>query len=245
MIYGNPLIFGGSGGGSGPSASDAILTVTVPTSSTVTATKGSVTLTPTMWVQAADATLDCALFSIPAAQFDATTPWTVTATLGTDTASDSVTVSSNKQYDIILEYGLYLIKNNQLVLPVTTTTYANVSQTDNGYKVQHNGSAAAYRGAAYWQLTDSVLGGKTFAKLLLDVNEWTGVANNDYSGFGLVKDYSATGGTVLAFMKAYGNDLTKTLTLDISAYSLVNNYVSIRASESSHYVLIRNLYLSR
>ena len=29
MIYGNPLIFGGSGGG-GPTASDAILTVTAP-----------------------------------------------------------------------------------------------------------------------------------------------------------------------------------------------------------------------
>lgn len=108
MIYGNPLIFGGSGGGGGPSASDAILTVTVPTGSTVTATKGGTTLTPTMWVQAADATLDCALFVIPAAQFDATTPWTVTATLRTDSATATVLIDSNNQYDLELSYHYYL-----------------------------------------------------------------------------------------------------------------------------------------
>lgn len=116
MIYGNPLIFGSSGGGSGPSASDAILTVTLPTGSTATATKGGVTLTPTMWVQAADATLDCALFVIPAAQFDATTPWTVTATSGTDTATDTVTIDSNKQYDVELSYHYFLYnKGTQFV----------------------------------------------------------------------------------------------------------------------------------
>ena len=95
---------GGSGGGSGPSASDAILTVTVPTGSTVTATKGGVTLTPTMWVQAADPTLDCALFVIASSLFDSVNAWTVTATLGTDTASDTVTIDSNEQYDMRLSY---------------------------------------------------------------------------------------------------------------------------------------------
>ena len=94
-----------SGGGSGgPSASDAILTVTVPTGSTVTATKGGVTLRPTMWVQAADPTLDCALFVISPSLFDAQNPWTVTATLGTNTASDTVTISANKQYDMVINY---------------------------------------------------------------------------------------------------------------------------------------------
>lgn len=111
MIYGNPLIFGGSGGGSGPSASDAILTVTAPAGSTVTATKGGTSLTPTLWTAAADATQECALFVIPAAQFDATTPWTVTATSGTDTASDTVTIDSNKQYDVWLSFGYFLYRN--------------------------------------------------------------------------------------------------------------------------------------
>ena len=101
MILGDPIIFGGSGG---PSSSDAILTVTVPTGSTVTATKGGTTLTPTMWVQAADATLDCALFVIAPAQFDSVNPWTVTATLGTRTESDTVIISTNKQYSVEIDF---------------------------------------------------------------------------------------------------------------------------------------------
>lgn len=95
---------GGGSGGSGPSASDAILTVTVPTGSTVTATKGGTTITPTMWVQAADATLDCALFVISPSLFDSQNAWTVTASLSGNTASDTVTISTNKQYDLELWY---------------------------------------------------------------------------------------------------------------------------------------------
>ena len=98
------MVGGGSGGGGGPSASDAILTVTVPTGSTVTAVKGGVTLTPTMWVKAADASLDCAIFSVPASKFDSTTPWTVTATLGKQTASETVLVTANKEYEVELSY---------------------------------------------------------------------------------------------------------------------------------------------
>lgn len=107
------LVFNMVGGGSGGSLkdTDAILTVTVPTGSTVTATKGSTSLTPTMWVQAADTTLDCALFAIPQAQFDSANPWTVTATLGTDSATATVLIGSNKQYDVELSYGLYIVKN--------------------------------------------------------------------------------------------------------------------------------------
>lgn len=106
------------GGGAGGSLkdTDAILTVTVPTGSTVTATKSGKTLTPTMWTTAADATQECALFSIPAAQFDATTPWTVTATLDTDSATATVLIDSNKQYNLELSYHYYLYnRGNQFV----------------------------------------------------------------------------------------------------------------------------------
>ena len=96
-----------TGGGGKIKDTNAILTATVPTGSTVTMTKGGVTLTPTMWVQAADSTLDCALFEIPANMFDSQNAWTVTATLGTDTASNTVTIGTNKQYDLFLSYKFY------------------------------------------------------------------------------------------------------------------------------------------
>ena len=90
------------GGGGKLKGTDAVLIVTVPTGSTVTATKGGTTLTPTMWVKAADASLDCAIFSIPASQFDSTTPWTITATDGTNTASTTVLITTNKEYEVSL-----------------------------------------------------------------------------------------------------------------------------------------------
>ena len=96
------LVFNMVGGGGGSlKDTDAIMTVTVPTGSSVTMTKGSLSLTPTMWVQAADPTYDCALFVIKPSLFDAVNAWTVNATLGTDTTSDTVTISSNKQYDMV------------------------------------------------------------------------------------------------------------------------------------------------
>ena len=101
---------GGTGGGGGPTTSDAILTVTVPTGSTVTMTKGGVTLTPTMWVQAADNTLDCALFVIGPSLFDAQNAWTVTASLSDDQATDEVTIDAAEQYALELSYATYLYK---------------------------------------------------------------------------------------------------------------------------------------
>ena len=116
MILGDPIILGGSGG---PSASDAILTVTVPTGSTVTATKGGITLTPTMWVQAADNNLDFALFVISPSLFDSQNAWTVTATLVTDSASDIVTIDAAAEYEMILSYGVYLFNNGDQCIAVT------------------------------------------------------------------------------------------------------------------------------
>lgn len=127
-------------GGGGPSASDAILTVTVPTGSTVTMTKSGVTLTPTMWVQAANNTLNCALFVIAPAQFSATTPWTVTATLGTDSATDTVLINSNKRYDVELDYSLHIVRSG--------VVKTELQKTD--------GTITSYSGYTKWQLNRTV-----------------------------------------------------------------------------------------
>lgn len=107
-----------SGGGGGPTASDAILLVTVPAGSVVTATKGNETLVPTLWVSAADSTLEKALFVIDSSLFDST-PWTVTATQGADTASDTVLITTNKEYEVELSYRLYLYKRGDQCTSVT------------------------------------------------------------------------------------------------------------------------------
>ena len=134
------MVGGGSGGGSGPSASDAILIVTVPTDSTVTMTKGGVTLTPTMWVQAADNNLDCALFVIAPSLFDSQNAWTVTATLGTDSASDTVTIDAAAEYELHGDQCVAITggwtnasaaASTYTVVPVTISTSINYSYSTN------------------------------------------------------------------------------------------------------------------
>lgn len=125
---------GTGGGGGGPTTSDAILIVTVPTGSTVTMTKGGVTLTPTMWVQAADNTLDCALFVISPSLFDSQNAWAVTATLGTDSASDTVIIDAAAEYDIVLSYGVYLFNNGDQCIAVTGG-WVDGAKATSGYTV--------------------------------------------------------------------------------------------------------------
>lgn len=98
------------GGGGGLKNTDAVLIVSVPTGSTVTATKGGVTLTPTIWVQNADNTLDTAIFIVKASTFDSNA-WTVAATLGTSTASTTVVIDSAKEYELELSYERILFYN--------------------------------------------------------------------------------------------------------------------------------------
>ena len=112
----------GGTGGAGLKDTDAVLIVTVPTGSTVTATKGGTTLTPTMWVKAADNTLDCALFVISPSLFDAQNPWTVTAMFGTDTASTTVIIDDNKEYEVTIEYLTYIYRASSGICLLATNS---------------------------------------------------------------------------------------------------------------------------
>lgn len=105
MIYGNPLIFGGSGGGSD---TYAFIVVAYPSGSTCTATNGTTTLrapdTSGSWV--------C---KVPNAG-----TWTITATDGTDTASTAVTITTEGQREsVTLEYRVYLFKAGDQCTDVT------------------------------------------------------------------------------------------------------------------------------
>lgn len=144
MSYVYNMIYGFYGGGGGLSASDAILSVITPSGSTVTATKGGISLTPTLWTTAADATQECALFVISAAQFDASTPWTVTATDGTYTASDTIIIDSNKQYEMLIDYKVWFVKHGVVITTFTTSSYAILNQTTAYTQMKSSGNNYAY-----------------------------------------------------------------------------------------------------
>lgn len=92
----------GGAGGAGLKDTDAVLVVIAPTGSTITATKSGVTLTPTIWVKAADNALDSAIFSIKSSMFDSVNPWTITATDGSLTYSKEIIIDDNKEYSLDL-----------------------------------------------------------------------------------------------------------------------------------------------
>ena len=159
------MIFVVGGSDSGLSPKNAVLVVTIPAGSTVTATQGTASLKPTLWTKGADSTLECAIFSIPASKFDSTTPWTVVATSGTYTASETVTVSVARQYDITLRYRHYIFKSGSgIVMKITTaSTGSSWDITNKRMYVQGAGSWGG-RGAQ----TASKIDLSNYTKIIVD-----------------------------------------------------------------------------
>lgn len=121
------------GGGSGIPGNRAVLVARIPSGSTVTATKGGVTLTPMMWVSETYPDQDIALFVFTPAQFDSVNPWTITATErppGTGTASTTILITSNKEYEVELSFAFYLVKAGVASVTLTPTA-GTLTQSDN------------------------------------------------------------------------------------------------------------------
>lgn len=241
------LVFNMVGGGSGGSIkdTDAILTVTVPTGSTVTATKGGTTLTPTIWVQAADATLNCALFVIPAAQFDSTTPWTVTATIGTISTSKTVIVSTNKSYDLTLDILVFIADGVQIVPRDTSgQNYPAIVTEQGGFLlVQHTGSASSAN--ATWKITDQLLAGKQYTSLIFEIQSWNGVLNDQYAAVGIASSVNTLSYQVV-YQSPYGVSFPGQIVVDCSSVALANKWVYVRVAQyGGTEAIIKNVYMVR
>lgn len=145
------MIFNMVGGGSGGlKATDAVLIVSVPTGSTVTATKNGVTLIPTIWVQNVDSTLDTAIFSVKASTFDSNA-WTVTATLGDDTSSETVVIDSAKEYSVEITYNHWIFKSGTgEVIASSTGAQQNASITVGTDSIVCSYTNTDYAQLVYW-----------------------------------------------------------------------------------------------
>lgn len=90
----------------------AVIHVTAPVGSTISFSKGDIVakvLGPEKsHVNAEDNTLADWYYAVAPSNYGT---WTITATRGLDTASKTVTVDSNKQYDLELPYSLWLVKD--------------------------------------------------------------------------------------------------------------------------------------
>lgn len=102
------MVGGGSGG---IKPTDAVLRVIAPAGSVVTITKGSVSRSDAGHANADEPTLYDYYFAISSSLFDSGNPWTVTATLGTQSISESVVIDASNEYDVVLSYTLHLVIN--------------------------------------------------------------------------------------------------------------------------------------
>lgn len=93
----------GAGGGH-LNDTDALLRVSAPAHSIVTITKGSTVKSDHGHENAIDSNFYDYYFIIHQSQFDSENPWTVTATLGEDSASDTVIIDLADEYDVNLSY---------------------------------------------------------------------------------------------------------------------------------------------
>lgn len=218
------------GGGSGIPGNRAVLVARIPSGSTVTATKGGVTLTPMMWVSETYPDQDIALFVFTPAQFDSVNPWTITATDGTSTASTTIFITDNKEYEVELTYEIVFVENGVLTsLPWTIATNpdypsAAVVQetgqvmftTGSEYAATVFGSTDAYDLTDYTTLRLVVASGQSYYRS--DKAPCVAIGRNRPTGTGT--SASATNLDYLTMLNgSTGAISATTYTLDVSALS--------------------------
>ena len=81
---------------------DAILIVTIESDATVTMTKGTISLTPTIWTLSSDNNRKQALFFIESELYDSINSWTVVASNTNNTYTKTILIDTANQYELIL-----------------------------------------------------------------------------------------------------------------------------------------------
>ena len=113
------------GSGGGLKDTDAILQASAPAGSTVTITKGTTTKSDTGRIEADNSSTYDYYFPISQSQFDSVNPWTITATLGGQSASSQIVVNSAKSYRVGLSYWVPAEYQAVAYLESSGTQYIN------------------------------------------------------------------------------------------------------------------------
>lgn len=229
-----------TGGGGKIKDTNAILTVTVPTGSTVTMTKGGTTLTPTMWVQAADPTRDCALFVIAPSLFDAQNAWTVTATSGINSASATITIDSNEQYNIKLYFRLFIVRDGNLEATILDKTSGITDEVSGGRYIVSKTSSGSRVHIKYGTFD---LVGKGYTKLALVFDKLSGSGDTHEAGFEI---YNSLDSRIAEYYHASDTKYDTETTWQINISS-INTQVSVKLGQFGNYsgtwtMKIKNFY---
>ena len=174
------------GGGGSLSATDAILRVIAPAGSTVTISKGGVNKSDQWHENASDNTLYDYYFIIHASQFDGVNPWTVTASLGSQSISETVIINSADEYDVALLYTLYLIKDGQSEFGTLTAVGLKPDSSSSASAVSPSVSYGSTYVQIGWTATGTASAGIAYYPTKIDLSKYStlhvdGTARNESS----------------------------------------------------------------
>lgn len=122
-----------AGGGGGLQSTDAILRVIAPAGSTVTISKGGVSKSDAGHENTDDNTLYDYYFVIHQSQFDSVNPWTVMATLGSQTKTETIIINAAKEYDVAIAYAIYFVKDGVIDTALTSEITGGSITQKSGY----------------------------------------------------------------------------------------------------------------
>ena len=134
-----------SGSGGGVSSSKALVCVKAETGSTITFSKNGVVarlLNPNQGIPVfGDSSFSLWFYGISDSNYGT---WVIEATKGDKSAEASITVSDNKEYDVTLNYPIYLVKDGKFTADYTATRYGGsyLEENANGYVVLHSSAAS-------------------------------------------------------------------------------------------------------
>ncbi len=190
-------------GGGGANNRNALVIVYCEAGSTVTMTKGAVTLTPTLWTGAANSSRACALFFVPPRLFDAVNAWTVSMVVsGNPAITTTVTVSTNDEYTVELYSTVWLVRDGAVNpnFEAVKAGYASSTLTEEtGYLSFDVGNASNSRSTCYFTPQLDLTG---FSYLV-----FSGQARGYYSfgempAFGVLDTVSESGSQASTFLQA-------------------------------------------
>ena len=226
-----------AGGGGSLQATDAILRVIAPAGSTVTISKGGVSKSDLGHENAADTSLYDYYFIIHASQFDSVNPWTVTASLGAQSISDTIVVDSADEYDLTLLYTLYLIKNGaSQVGSLTALALAPSGVTALAPDISY---ASTYIQIG-WSSTGSERGGIVYVPVRVDLSKYS-VINVDgtvQNHTNLAGNAALSGWTAFGSTQADNRVLNQALSNSTGSSSYVSFSDSIDVSNVTDFVYL-------
>ena len=227
-------------GSGGLSLNNAVLHINAPAGSTITLSKGGLTVkvleASKGHVNSDGVTADW-YYSVSPSSYG---EWTVSAAKDGETAAETVTVNSNKQYDVPLNYNLYIIKNG-VEQAGFTFAYSNslIHTLENDILYLQNGAYDTSMTAG------PLPSANNYTKAVFEFEKLEKVGTE--ASRAAIDEGTGSSRTAYTFLA--NSAVPVTVNVDISTFTVYGLYVKLQIDAGTQYSIpklwLRNIYLAR